>query len=61
MVVAGLALTVREFAFGNADVHGLAWGVVSGFAFAWLVVRTRVYLVDAADFDKVAVHFSAVA
>lgn len=46
MVVAGLALTVREFTFGNADVHGLAWGVVSGFAFAWLVVRTRVYATD---------------
>lgn len=42
LVVAGLTLTVREFNWANADVHGLAWGIVSGFTFAWLVVRTRV-------------------
>ncbi len=43
LVVAGLALTVKAFTWGNAQMQGLAWGVVSGFAFAWLVVRTRGY------------------
>jgi len=46
LVVAGLSLTVREFSWANADVHGLAWGVVSGFTFAWLVVRTRKFTAD---------------
>jgi drug/metabolite transporter (DMT)-like permease len=46
LVVAGLALTVREFRWASADVHGLAWGVLSGFTFAWLVVRTRVFALD---------------
>ncbi len=43
LVVGGLALTVKDFTWGNAATRGLAWGMVSGFAFAWLVVRTRGY------------------
>lgn len=46
LVVAGLALTVNEFTWSNVAVQGLAWGVISGFAFAWLVVRTRGYAAD---------------
>ena len=46
LVVAGLTLTVREFSWGNAAAQGLAWGVVSGFTFAWLVVRTRGFATD---------------
>lgn len=43
LVVAGLVLTVPEFRWDSAAVRGLAWGIMSGFMFAWLVVRTRVY------------------
>jgi len=43
LVVAGLALTVPEFRWDSVAVHGLAWGIVSGFMFAWLVVRTRAF------------------
>jgi len=43
LVVAGLVLTVPEFRWDSAAVRGLAWGIVSGFMFAWLVVRTRAY------------------
>ncbi|MEP7328580.1 MAG: DMT family transporter [Betaproteobacteria bacterium] len=43
LVVAGLAMTVQDFNWGNTAAQGLAWGVVSGFTFAWLVVRTRGY------------------
>ncbi len=41
LVVAGLVLTVPEFRWDSAAVRGLAWGIASGFTFAWLVVRTR--------------------
>ena len=41
LVVAGLVLTVPEFRWDSASVRGLGWGIVSGFMFAWLVVRTR--------------------
>lgn len=43
LVVAGLALTVPEYRWDSAAVRGLGWGVVSGFTFAWLVVRTRAF------------------
>ncbi|MEO6566224.1 MAG: DMT family transporter, partial [Casimicrobiaceae bacterium] len=43
LVVAGLVLTVPEFRWDSAAVRGLAWGIVSGFMFAWLVVRTRAF------------------
>lgn len=43
LVVAGLLLTVPEFRWDSAAVRGLAWGIGSGFLFAWLVVRTRMF------------------
>jgi drug/metabolite transporter (DMT)-like permease len=41
LVVAGLALLVPAFAVADRTVQGLAWGVLSGFTFAWLTVRNR--------------------
>ena len=41
LVTAGLLLLVPEFAWASAAVRGLAWGVLSGFTFALLTVRTR--------------------
>ncbi len=41
LVVAGLALLVPAFALADRTVQGLAWGVLSGFTFAWLTVRNR--------------------
>jgi drug/metabolite transporter (DMT)-like permease len=41
LVVAGLALLVPEWSFASHTVRGLAWGVLSGFTFALLTVRTR--------------------
>jgi drug/metabolite transporter (DMT)-like permease len=41
LVVAGLALLVPEFTLADRTVHGLAWGVLSAFTFAWLTVRNR--------------------
>jgi drug/metabolite transporter (DMT)-like permease len=37
----GLVLLVPELSWQSRTVHGLAWGVLSGFTFAWLTVRTR--------------------
>ena len=41
LVVAGLVLLVPEFSWASHTVRGLAWGVLSGFMFALLTVRTR--------------------
>lgn len=41
LVVAGLLLLVPEWSFASHTVRGLAWGVLSGFTFALLTVRTR--------------------
>jgi drug/metabolite transporter (DMT)-like permease len=41
LVVAGLALLVPEFTLADRTVHGLTWGVLSAFTFAWLTVRNR--------------------
>ena len=41
LVVLGLAMLVPEFSWASRIVHGLAWGVLSGFTFALLTVRTR--------------------
>jgi drug/metabolite transporter (DMT)-like permease len=41
LVVAGLALLVPSFTMADHTVQGLAWGVLSGFTFAWLTVRNR--------------------
>ena len=41
VVAAGLALLVPDFAFGNRVVHGLLWGLLSGFTFALLAVANR--------------------
>ena len=41
LVVAGLLLLVPEWSWASHTVRGLAWGVLSGFTFALLTVRTR--------------------
>ncbi|MFO1396600.1 MAG: DMT family transporter [Burkholderiales bacterium] len=41
LVAIGLLLVVPEFSWASATVRGLAWGVLSGFTFALLAVRTR--------------------
>lgn len=41
LVAFGLALLVPEFTWASHTVRGLAWGVLSGFTFALLTVRTR--------------------
>ncbi len=41
LVVAGLVLLVPEFTWASHTVRGLAWGMLSGFTFAWMTVRTR--------------------
>lgn len=41
LVAAGLASLVPEFTLVDRTVHGLAWGVLSAFTFAWLTVRNR--------------------
>jgi len=41
LVAVGLAVLVPSFDPGDATLRGLAWGVVSGFTFALLAVRSR--------------------
>ena len=41
LVTAGLVLLVPELSLANPVVQGLAWGIVSGFTFALLVVMNR--------------------
>jgi drug/metabolite transporter (DMT)-like permease len=41
LVVAGLVVLVPSFSFQDRTVQGLAWGLVSGFMFALLTVRSR--------------------
>jgi drug/metabolite transporter (DMT)-like permease len=41
LVALGLVLLVPEFSWASHTVRGLAWGVLSGFTFALLTVRTR--------------------
>ena len=41
LVTAGLVLLVPEVSLANPVVRGLAWGIVSGFTFALLVVMNR--------------------
>ncbi len=43
LVVAGLVLLVPDLRWQGqvAQLQGLGWGVVAGFTFAWLTVRTR--------------------
>lgn len=41
LVALGLVLLVPEFSWASHTVRGLAWGVLSGFMFALLTVRTR--------------------
>ena len=41
LVVAGLGMLVPAFTVADRTVQGLAWGVLSGFTFAWLTVRNR--------------------
>jgi drug/metabolite transporter (DMT)-like permease len=44
LVIVGLVSIVPEFSFANRTVQGLAWGCVSGFAFALLTVLNRRYV-----------------
>jgi drug/metabolite transporter (DMT)-like permease len=41
LVALGLAMLVPDFSWASHTVRGLAWGVLSGFTFALLTVRTR--------------------
>ena len=41
LVAFGLVLLVPEFTWESHTVRGLAWGVLSGFTFALMTVRTR--------------------
>jgi drug/metabolite transporter (DMT)-like permease len=41
LVTLGLVLLVPEFSWASRTAHGLAWGLLSGFTFALLTVRTR--------------------
>jgi drug/metabolite transporter (DMT)-like permease len=41
LVALGLALLVPELSWESHTVRGLAWGILSGFTFALLTVRTR--------------------
>jgi drug/metabolite transporter (DMT)-like permease len=41
LVAAGLAIVVPSLDVGDATLRGLLWGVLSGFTFAWLAVRSR--------------------
>ncbi|HEY2970229.1 MAG TPA: DMT family transporter [Casimicrobiaceae bacterium] len=41
LVTGGLLLVVPEFRWQNRIVHGLSWGIVSGFTFALLAVANR--------------------
>src|SRR5258707_15278553 len=41
LVALGLILLVPEFTWESNTVRGLAWGVLSGFTFALMTVRTR--------------------
>jgi drug/metabolite transporter (DMT)-like permease len=41
VVALGLVLLVPEFTWASHTVRGLAWGVLSGFTFALMTVRTR--------------------
>jgi drug/metabolite transporter (DMT)-like permease len=41
LVALGLVLLVPEFSWQSHTVRGLAWGILSGFMFAWMTVRTR--------------------
>ena len=43
LVVAGLAVLVPSFSLHDSTVQGLGWGLVSGFTFALLAVRSRAF------------------
>ncbi len=46
LVLAGFAVLVPRFTWGDETVQGLALGAMSGFTFAWLTVRNRALLHD---------------
>jgi drug/metabolite transporter (DMT)-like permease len=43
LVVAGLVVLVPSFSLHDRTVQGLGWGLVSGFTFALLAVRSRAF------------------
>ena len=60
LVIAGLVLIVPAFSWSDRASRGLAWGIVSGFTFAWLTVRNR-SLVAGDDPARIALWQNAVA
>jgi drug/metabolite transporter (DMT)-like permease len=51
LVAAGLAVLVPSFDVADSTVRGLAWGVLSGFTFALLAVRSRALAETHASLD----------
>jgi len=43
LVAVGLIMLVPNFSWASHTVRGLAWGILSGFMFALMTVRTRKY------------------
>jgi drug/metabolite transporter (DMT)-like permease len=41
LVTGGLVLLVPELRWQSDHLRGLGWGILSGFTFAWMTVRTR--------------------
>lgn len=60
LVIAGLVLIVPAFSWSDRASRGLAWGIVSGFSFAWLALRNR-RLVAGDDPARIALWQNAVA
>jgi drug/metabolite transporter (DMT)-like permease len=46
LAACGLVALVPDFSWSNSAVRGLAFGVLSGFTFAWLTVRNRRLVTD---------------
>jgi drug/metabolite transporter (DMT)-like permease len=59
-VIAGLLLIVPAFSWSDRASRGLAWGVLSGFTFAWLALRNR-RLVAGDEPARIALWQNAVA
>jgi drug/metabolite transporter (DMT)-like permease len=60
LVIAGLLLIVPAFSWSDRASRGLAWGVLSGFTFAWLALRNR-RLVAGDEPARIALWQNAVA
>ncbi|HSQ80162.1 MAG TPA: DMT family transporter [Casimicrobiaceae bacterium] len=60
LVIAGLLVIVPAFSWSDRASQGLAWGIVSGFTFAWLALRNR-SLVAGDEPARIALWQNAVA